>query len=97
MFAMLDVAWASPLLLELLVFAAACAVIFIVFKAGKFLFKAVFGILANSVLGIIIIFLANSVFKMGLGYTVETLLPTAIFGIPGIGTILLLKWLGVPV
>jgi lipopolysaccharide export LptBFGC system permease protein LptF len=97
MFALLDVAWASPLLLELLVFFAACAVIFIVFKAGKLLFKAVFGIVANSVLGIIIIFLANNIFKMGLGYTLQTLLPTAIFGIPGIGTILLLKVLGVPV
>jgi SigmaK-factor processing regulatory protein BofA len=95
MFAMLDVPWASSLLLELLVFFAACAVVFIVFKAGKFLFKAVFGIIANSVLGIVIIFLANNIFKMGLGYTLKTLLPTAIFGIPGIGTILLLKVLGV--
>lgn len=97
MFELLQVAWASSLLLELLVFAAACVVVFIVFKAGKFLFKAVFGIVANSLLGIVIIFLANNIFSMGLGYTVKTLLPTAIFGIPGIGTILLLKWLGVPV
>jgi len=97
MLALLDVPWASSLLLELLVFAAAVAVIFIILKAGKFLFKAVFGIIANSLLGIVIIFLANSVFSMGLGYTLETLLPTAIFGVPGIGTILLLKVLGVPV
>ena len=97
MFALLEVAWASSLLLELLVFASAVVVIFIIFKLGKFLFKLIFGIVANSLLGIIIILLANYVFNMGLDLSLKTLLPTAIFGIPGIGTIILLKLLGVPV
>jgi len=97
MFALLDVAWASSLLIELMVFAAACVVIFVIFKLGKLLFKVVFGILANSLLGVAIIFVADSVLQMGIPYTVQTLVPTAIFGIPGIGTIILLKLLGVPV
>ncbi len=97
MLALLDVPWASSLLMELVVFAAAVAVIFIIFKVGKLFFKLVFGIVANSLLGIVIIFVANYVLNMNIPLTLQTMLPTAIFGIPGIGTIILLKLLGVPV
>jgi hypothetical protein len=42
-----------------IIVAAIAVVLLIVFKLGKFLLKIIFGILANSILGIVALFLLN--------------------------------------
>ena len=87
--------WVNSLLSELLVIGAALLVLFLIFKIGKFLLRLIFGLVANSLLGLIIIFVVNTWLGMGIPYNLQVMLPTALFGIPGIGTIILMKALGV--
>jgi len=96
MYTLLIADFTGSLLSELLVAIAIMVVLFIVFKVGKGLFKLLFGIVTNSVLGLLVIFAVNRWLGMGIPYTLAILLPTAIFGLPGIGTIILLKLMGVP-
>ncbi len=69
-------------------------VIFIVFKLGKTILRIVFGVIANSILGFIVIFLLNYLFDMGLVFTIPVLVSVALFGLPAVGTIVILKLLG---
>ena len=70
---------------------------YLIFKIGKVLLKLVIGIIANSILGIIAIVLADYFLNLGISLSLKLLIPIAIFGLPGVGTIVLLKLLGVPV
>ncbi|MGI0141543.1 MAG: pro-sigmaK processing inhibitor BofA family protein [Candidatus Micrarchaeales archaeon] len=67
-------------------------VLLIVFTLGKFLV----GILTNSILGLISFFLLNTFFGLGIPITIPTVLVTAIFGLPAVAIIVLLRILGVP-
>jgi hypothetical protein len=78
-----------------IIVAAIAVVLLIVFKLGKFLLKIIFGILANSILGIVALFLLNFLFNLGIPISVSLVIPIAIFGLPGLGTIILLKLLGI--
>ena len=82
---------------EVLLILAIALVIYLIFKIGKVLLKLVIGIIANSILGIIAIVLADYFLNLGINLSLKLIIPIAIFGLPGVGTIVLLKLLGVPV
>jgi len=70
------------------------ALIYIVLKIGKNLLKWVFGVIINSILGFIAIFLLNYVFAINLPFTLPVIIATALFGLPAVGTLLILKLAG---
>jgi hypothetical protein len=84
----------GSLLSEILIVAGIFLVIFILLKVGKFLFKFLFSIIANSILGIVAVFALNYWLGMGLPYKLDVLLPAAIFGLPGVGTVILMRLFG---
>ncbi len=75
----------------ILTFAGIVLVIFILWKLGK---KLV-GILVNSIFGIILMLLLDYIFNVGIPITIPTILSVAIFGLPGVGTLFILKLFGV--
>ncbi len=70
------------------------ALIYIILKLGKKFLKLIFGILINSILGFVAIFLLNYFFALGIPFTLPIILSTAIFGLPAVGTIAILKAMG---
>ena len=79
---------------EIILFALMALILFIIFKLGKAILKLIFGIIANSILGIVCIFVLNYLFGLGIPVALYTLIPAAIFGLPAVGTFVLLKLLG---
>jgi hypothetical protein len=65
-------------------------VLFIVYKLGKFVLKYVLGIIVNSVLGFVAIYLLNAMFGMGIPFTWPIIIATALFGLPAVGTMVIL-------
>ena len=84
----------SALISTIIAILAIGLVIFIVFKLGKTILRIVFGVIANSILGFIVIFLLNYLFDMGIIFTIPVLVSVALFGLPAVGTIVILKLLG---
>jgi hypothetical protein len=70
-------------------------VLFVIFKLGKGLLKILFGIIANSVLGLAAIFALNYFLNFQIPIHLYTLIPTALFGLPAVGTIVIMKFFGV--
>lgn len=79
---------------EIILFVLIAIVLFIIFKVGKTILKLIFGIIANSILGILSIYLLDYFFGLGIPLALYTLVPTAIFGLPAVGTFVILKLLG---
>ncbi len=86
----------STLLGEIVLIALIAVVLFIIFKLGKFFFKLIFGILANSILGLIAIFVLNDFLNFSIPISFATMVPTAIFGLPAVGTLVILRFFGIP-
>ena len=86
----------GTLLSEIMLVALIAVVLFIIFKLGKFFLKLIFGVVANSILGLIAIFVLNYLLNLGIPIGFETMVPTAIFGLPAVGTIVILRFFGVP-
>ncbi len=80
---------------ELIIIGIIALVLFIILKLGKAILKLVFGIIINSVLGVIVLLLFNYFFALGIVISLGLMIPVAIFGLPAAGTIILLKLLGV--
>ena len=72
-------------------FAIVLAVIFIVFKIGKFLI----GFIANTILGFISLFIVNAVAGLGIPFDTATFVIVAITGLPGVLVLIILKLLGI--
>jgi inhibitor of the pro-sigma K processing machinery len=82
------------LLIYLLLAIIIVIVLFKVFKLGS-------KVIINSIIGIILLFLTNSLFGLfGLGLTIDinllTVIICAIAGIPGVVLIIVLAFLGIP-
>ena len=88
-------AFLGSIISEILIILAIALVVFIVFKVGKFLLKVIFGIIANSIMGFVVIFVVNYIFALGIPYSLPILISTALFGLPAVGTIIILKLMGV--
>lgn len=95
MLAILPFLQGGGILGELLVIGLIALVIFIVMKLGKLIFKVIFGIIINSVLGVMLLFLVDYLFGLGIAFSLPLLVPIALFGLPATGTIVLLKLLGI--
>lgn len=85
----------STVIGEIILIALIGVVLFIIFKLGKGLMKLLLGIVINSVLGIIAIFALNYFFNMGIPIQLYTMIPTALFGLPAVGTFVIFKFFGV--
>jgi hypothetical protein len=79
---------------EIILIIVIAAVLFLIFKIGKLLLKIIFGIIANSVLGVIAIFALDYFFSLGIPLGVPEIIASAIFGLPAVGTIVILKLFG---
>jgi lipopolysaccharide export LptBFGC system permease protein LptF len=86
----------STFLGEIILIALIAIVLFIIFKLGKAILKLLFGIIANSILGLIAIFVLNYFLNLGIPIELATMVPTAIFGLPAVGTLVILRFFGVP-
>ncbi len=94
---MVALPFGSTLMGEALLILLIGIVLLIVFRLGKFILKLVFGIITNSILGIVSMFLLNSVFGLGIPIGAATLLSAALFGLPAVGTFVILRFFGVPI
>jgi hypothetical protein len=69
-------------------------VVFVVMQISKFLVKIVVGLVANTILGFLALLIVNFVFGISIIYTLPVIISVVLFGLPAVGTILLLKILG---
>lgn len=72
----------------------AVVLIYIILILGRSLVKFIIGLIVNTVLGVIALLLLDFVFSFGIPLTLPILAATALFGLPGVGAIALLKLLG---
>jgi len=84
----------NTLLGEVILIVLIAIVLFIIFKLGKSILKLLFGLILNSVLGLIAIFAMNYFFNIGIPIAAYTLIPTVLFGIPAVGTFVILRFFG---
>ena len=68
----------------------------IFFKLARVTIKWLITIIVNSIVGLVLIFLLHLI-GINIPLTLPYVLPVALFGIPALATILLLKLLGIPV
>lgn len=87
----------GSLVSEIILVALIALVLFVIFKLGHFILKIIFGIIANSILGLIAIFALNYFFAMGILINVYVIAATAIFGLPAVGTMVILRLAGMPI
>ena len=78
---------------EIVVIAAILLVLFIILKLGKVLV----GLIINSILGLIAIYLVNVLFNLGIMYNLLTWIVVAIFGLPAVAAIIILKLIGISI
>jgi hypothetical protein len=78
---------------EILVVLAIFAVIFIIFFLGRL----ILGLLVNSILGLFAIWILDVFFNLGITYNIPVIIVTAIFGLPAVFVIVILRLFGVPV
>lgn len=83
----------GSVLSEVLVIAAILVVLYIVFKIGNMLI----GLILNSILGLIAIYLMNVIFSLGITYDWITWIVVAIFGLPMVAVIIILKLIGISI
>jgi inhibitor of the pro-sigma K processing machinery len=89
---MLDIAL-GPVASELVLIAAILVVLFVILKLGKLLL----GLVLNSILGLIAIYLLNALFNLGIAYNLLTIIIVAIFGLPAVAVVVLLKLIGISI
>jgi hypothetical protein len=82
---------------EIILLFLIAVVLLVVFMLGKKILKVVFGVIANSILGLISIFVLNLVLGIGIPVTVYTMVATAIFGLPAVGTFVILRLAGIAI
>ena len=92
---MLLAAGLGPLLSEIILIILIAIVLFLIFKIGKFIFKVIGGLLMNSILGLVSLFILNSVFGLGLNLSLLEWIVVAILGLPAVFVIVILHLLGI--
>jgi hypothetical protein len=85
--------FAGGLLSVIVMVAAIFLILFVVLKFGSI----ILGLILNSILGLIAIWLANSLFALGITYDWITWIVIAIFGLPAAAVIILLKMFGISI
>lgn len=85
--------FAGGLLSVIVMVAAIFLILFVVLKFGSI----ILGLILNSILGLIAIWLANSLFALGITYDWITWIVIVIFGLPAAAVIILLKMFGISI
>lgn len=83
----------GSVLSELLIIAAILVVLFVIFTLGRLLF----GLILNSILGLLLIWVVNTLFGLGISFDLITWIVLAIFGLPAAAIIIILKLIGVSI
>ncbi len=83
----------GPIVSEILIIAAILIVLFVILKLGN----VIIGLILNSILGLIAIYLVNSLFNLGIVYDLLTWIVVAILGLPAVAVIIILKLLGISI
>lgn len=83
----------GPIISEILVIAGIILILFIIFKFGN----VILGLILNSILGLIAIWLVNALFNLGIIYNLLTIIVVAIFGLPAVAVIIILKLIGISI
>jgi hypothetical protein len=78
---------------SIVVIIAILLVLYILFRGGGF----ILGLIVNSILGLIVIFLVNAVFGLGIVFDLLTWIVVALFGLPAVLIIIILKLLGISI
>jgi len=68
-------------------------VLYIIIRGGGF----ILGLIVNSVLGLIAIVVVNAIFGLGIVFNLLTWIIVALFGLPAVLIIILLKLIGIPI
>ncbi len=84
---------AGSIISEIIVIAAILIVLFVVLSLGKLFL----GLLLNSILGLIALYIVNSLFGLGIAYNLVTIVVVAIFGLPAVAVIIILKLIGISI
>ncbi|MDE1856860.1 MAG: pro-sigmaK processing inhibitor BofA family protein [Candidatus Micrarchaeota archaeon] len=92
---LLPISFGNTLIGEIIVLAIIAVIIYIIFKMGKSLVKLIVGLIANSVLGLFSILLLDYLLGLSIPVTYSTMIPTAIFGLPAVGTLVILRFFGI--
>ncbi|MEM0147812.1 MAG: pro-sigmaK processing inhibitor BofA family protein [Candidatus Micrarchaeaceae archaeon] len=82
---------------EAIIVIAIAISIYIILKITKLLLKIVVAVIINSILGFILIELLNYFFQLGIKLSAKLLIPVSVFGLPGAGTIILIKILQISI
>ena len=69
--------------------------IFVVLKIGGLITKLIVGFIMNVLLGLILLYIASSMMGITFSYSTPELVSIVLFGLPGVGTMILLKLGGV--
>ncbi len=83
----------GPILSEILIIAAILVVLFIIFKLGN----VIVGLILNSILGLAALFIVNAIFGLAIGYDLLTIVVVALFGLPMVAVIIILKLIGISI
>ena len=83
----------GPIVSEIIVIAAILLVLFVILKLGN----VILGLILNCILGLIAIYLVNSLFNLGIAYNLITIIVVAIFGLPAVAVIIILKLVGISI
>lgn len=83
----------GPVVSEIVLIMAILLVLFIILKLGKL----ILGLIVNSIVGLLAIYLVNYFFSLGITYNILTIIVVAITGIPGAAIIILLKLIGISI
>ena len=78
---------------EIVVVAAILLILFVMLKFGN----VIITLILNSILGLVVIWLANSFFMLGITYDWITWIVVAILGLPAVAVIIILKLLGISI
>ncbi len=84
---------AGAILSEIVVIAAIILVLYVIFKFGS----VIFGLILNSILGLVLIWVANLLFGLGISFDLVTWIALAIFGLPAAAIIIVLKLIGISI
>ena len=79
----------------ILVIIGIALIILVVMKVGKLLTKVVVGFVMNAILGFIALFAIGYFFGITVPYTLPVIASVVLFGLPGVGTLLILKLGGI--
>ncbi len=83
----------GPVASEIVVIAVILLILFIILKLGR----VILGLVLNSILGLIAFYLVNTLFNLGIVYNLLTIIVVAIFGLPAVAIVIVLKLIGISI